>query len=109
MDIVINPLKGKQVSEIPPLLKQSLNTLERYCFCLILFFSTKLFNTNSDLIKVLEDVEKKLKLSKIDHIINHEEHMAMIKNMNDQITSFLEFYSVRSCQSLFFRMTKYYV
>ncbi|KAF9458539.1 hypothetical protein BDZ94DRAFT_83542 [Collybia nuda] len=76
MSTVLEPLKGKSLLEIPPMLQNSLNKLE------------------SNVAGLSYKVEQKLGLSMLNHIINHEENAAIIKDMNDQIQHFLGLYKL---------------
>lgn len=95
METVLRPLKGKELSEIPPALKDSLDSLERYAsgFCIVYLLMPSLV-IFSHLAELSGDVEQKLKLGVLKRAFNHEEHTTIINDMNIQITQFLDLYTV---------------
>lgn len=48
----------------------------------------------SNLNELLGDLEKKQKMDKFSRFINHEEDVTIIKGMNENITRYLELYTV---------------
>ncbi|KAF9459973.1 hypothetical protein BDZ94DRAFT_1198701, partial [Collybia nuda] len=73
---ITDPLQGKASSDIPPELVDSLNGLE------------------GDLKNILANIENKLESSKFNCVLMHEEYAIIIKDMNDRISQFMEYYSV---------------
>lgn len=94
MDTVLRPLEHKKISEIPPALKDSLNRLQRYSFSIKHLLHDKIYYAHSNLDGIYIDVEQKLKLGRFNQAFNYEEHTAIVKSMDVQITQFLELYSV---------------
>jgi hypothetical protein len=53
---------------------------------------------NSDLNHLLSDAEEKFKLGRMAHVVNHEDDVAVIKDMNSKITYFMNLYLVSHFQ-----------
>jgi hypothetical protein len=49
---------------------------------------------HSDLTQLLSDAEEKLKFGRMTQVVNHEDNVAVIKDMNSKITHFMSFYLV---------------